>query len=80
MRDERYKALIRTLRQRRIELGLTQQAVADRLGLHKQYVSRVELGERRLDVIEFVDFTMALDISPTNAIGSIDPSVKPFPN
>lgn len=43
-------------------LGLPQEAVAERLGLHKQFVSRVELGERRLDVVEFADMATALDL------------------
>ena len=60
--DPRYRALIERLRARRLELGLTQQELAERLGLHKQFVSRVELGERRLDVVEFADLAFALDI------------------
>lgn len=62
-RDERYRALVSRLVEERKAQGLSQQAIADRLGLHKQWVSRVELGERRLDAIEFADFAQALGLS-----------------
>ncbi len=70
-RDDRYRHLVGRLTERRKELGLTQQDLASRIGLHKQFVSRVELGERRLDVIEFVDFARALDLDLPNLIADI---------
>ena len=70
-RDSRYRQLIEGLVDRRRELGLTQQGLADRLGLHKQFVSRVELGERRLDVVEFADFAAALGMNAAELVGSI---------
>lgn len=75
-RDPRYRGLIELLAVRRKELGLTQQALADRLGLHKQFVSRVELGERRLDVVELADFARALDLDPSNLVAGIPPSMS----
>jgi len=50
-----YMAIIRRLRKRRIELALTQEAVAARLGVHRTWVNKVETCERRLDFIETVD-------------------------
>lgn len=70
-RDERYRSLIAQLAARRKELGLSQQALAERLGLHKQFVSRVELGERRLDVIEFVDLARALELAPKDLVDGV---------
>lgn len=69
--DERYRAVIAQLVDRRKEAGLSQEALADRLGLHKQFVSRVELGERRLDFVEFADFASALGLTPAELIASI---------
>lgn len=69
--DPRYRELIEALKVRRLELGLTQKAVAERLGVHFQFVSRAELGERRLDVVEFVDYVRALDLEPSEVIASI---------
>lgn len=70
-RDERYKGVVNRLKLRRQELGLSQQTLADRLGLHKQFVSRVELGERRLDFVEFVDFAQALELDPALLLSGV---------
>lgn len=47
-----YKLLLSRLRQARIKSGFSQSQVADKLGKHQSYISKVESGERRLDVIE----------------------------
>lgn len=70
-RDQRYREVIERLKLRRQELGLSQQALAERLGLHKQFVSRVELGERRLDFVEFVDLVRALELDPGKLVADI---------
>lgn len=70
-RDPRYRALIERLVAERRRLGITQAELAKRLGLHKQFVSRVELGERRLDIVEFVDFVRALELDPSELLRSL---------
>lgn len=50
-----YVAMIQRLRERRIELGLTQRQVASKLGVPRTWVNKVEAYERRLDFIETVD-------------------------
>jgi transcriptional regulator with XRE-family HTH domain len=70
-RDHRYREVVERLKLRRQELGLSQQALAERLGLHKQFVSRVELGERRLDFVEFVDLARALELDPSKLTADI---------
>jgi len=47
-----YKEIINRLKNVRIQAGLSQQAVADKLGKPQSYVSKIESGERRLDVAE----------------------------
>ena len=47
-----YKEIINRLKQARIDVGLSQQAVADKLGKPQSYLSKIESGERRLDVAE----------------------------
>lgn len=47
-----YKEIINRLKQARINAGLSQQAVADKLGKPQSFVSKIESGERRLDVAE----------------------------
>lgn len=43
---------------------LTQHEVAERLGRPQSFVAKVEGGERRLDVIEFIDLARALGAEP----------------
>jgi transcriptional regulator with XRE-family HTH domain len=70
--DPRYKALIGRLVAQRKHLGLSQAALAERLGIHQQFVGRYELGERRLDVVEFADVATALGLTPADLIAAIE--------
>ena len=47
-----YKEIINGKKKGRIDAGLSQQAVADKLGKPQSYLSKIESGERRLDVAE----------------------------
>lgn len=51
-----YKKLIERLKQARLDAGLSQQVVAGKLDKPQSYVSKVESGERRVDIIEVKDF------------------------
>lgn len=51
--------------------GLSQGALADRLHRHQQFVSRYETGERRLDVVEFIDIARALALEPATLIQAV---------
>jgi len=75
--EDRYRALIELLAAERRRLGLNQQELADRLGQRQQFVSRYELGERRLDVIEFIDVAAALGLSTNVLIAGVEPRAKP---
>ena len=69
--DDRYRLLIERLKARRIKIGMTQEELAGCIGLHKQFISRVELGERRLDIVEFADIARALEIDLASLIDDI---------
>jgi transcriptional regulator with XRE-family HTH domain len=69
--EARYRALIGKLVAERKAQGLSQEALASRLGRHQQFVSRYEIGERRLDVIEFVDVARTLGLDAVQLIASI---------
>jgi transcriptional regulator with XRE-family HTH domain len=53
-----YKEIIKRLKTGRIEAGLAQQEVADKLGKPQSYISKIESGERRLDVAEIKKFAV----------------------
>jgi len=44
--------------------GLSQQQLATRLKTSQTVVARIETGERRVDVVEFIDITRALRLDP----------------
>ena len=51
------------LRQLRLQQGLTQSQVAERLGETQSYVSKYECAEQRLDLYELERVCHAIDIS-----------------
>ncbi|MBN1618331.1 helix-turn-helix transcriptional regulator [Candidatus Dojkabacteria bacterium] len=53
---EEYKAFLIRIKQARKEKGLTQLDVAELLGKPQSYIAKCENGERRVDVIELVEF------------------------
>ena len=53
-----YKEIIECLKKARIEADLSQQAVADKLDKPQSYISKIESGERRLDVAEIKKFAI----------------------
>lgn len=69
--DKRYRLLIGRLRERRSALGLSQAALAKDLGQRQQFVSKYESGERRLDVIEFIDVASSLGLDWREVIGGV---------
>ena len=56
----RHKALIALLIQKRESAGLTQAELAKLLGEYQSFVARLESGQRRLDVIEFIKLAEVL--------------------
>jgi transcriptional regulator with XRE-family HTH domain len=54
--DKDYRAIIERLKKARIDAGLSQQTVADKLKKPQSYISKIESGERRLDVVELKKF------------------------
>ena len=50
---------------------MTQTDLAERLGKPQSFVSKYETGERRLDVVEFVNVCSALGIEPDRILGKM---------
>lgn len=55
-----YSTFTKSLVDARLEAGLTQSEVSSRLAKPQSYVSKYESGERRLDVIEFLEICHAI--------------------
>ena len=69
--SKKYELFRRLLIQAREEAGLSQQDVAGRLGRHQTYVSKCERGERRMDLIEFLEIARAVGFDPHKFIRKI---------
>lgn len=62
IRDPRHETMIKILKEARIKLGLTQEELSLKMGQHRIFVNKVELGERRLDVVELNDICYELNL------------------
>ena len=62
------KQLLNWLKSKREESGLTMRAFAAELDKPHSFVGKVEQGERRLDVVEFVRYCKAMNIDPHEGI------------
>jgi transcriptional regulator with XRE-family HTH domain len=67
-----YRLFLSILRTAREEAGLSQEGLAKRLGETQSFISKVERGERRLDVVELRAFCRALKISFPAFVSKLD--------
>ncbi len=58
-RHDRFRALLRSVRE---EAGLTQAQLAEKLDKPQSFISKSELGERRIDFLETLDFCEACEV------------------
>ena len=64
------------VRARRSELGLSQVALADRIGLHFTFVSSVERGERNLSLSSLIRLADGLEVNAGDLVDGLMPDVK----
>lgn len=69
--SERHELLCELLTNARLEANLTQQTVADRLGQPQSYIAKIEGGERRLDVIEFIELCEQIETDPQRILAAV---------
>jgi transcriptional regulator with XRE-family HTH domain len=63
-----YLALVRRMRARRLELGLSQAQLAAKVGRTGTWLQKCENLRRRIDFVETVDLLRALDIDLDDAV------------
>lgn len=74
-----YRRAIEQIKAVREARGLSQREVARRLGKAVSFLNKIELLERRLDIVEFVAVARALDIDPHSLLDSILPEISDAP-
>ncbi|MFD1330751.1 helix-turn-helix domain-containing protein [Methylopila musalis] len=71
LRSPRYARLREVLVEARKEAGLTQAAVAERLGRPQSYVADIERNERRIDVIEYLALAETIGFDPFDGLREV---------
>jgi transcriptional regulator with XRE-family HTH domain len=71
LRSKWHRATITVVAASRREANLTQEQLADRIGWHRSKIARIESGERRLDVAEFITIASALRIEPVTLLARV---------
>ncbi len=70
--SRKHQSFLKLLVEARQSAGLTQVSLAKRLGRPQSFVSKYERGERRLDVIEFLEVARALSLDPVRIIHELE--------
>lgn len=73
---EEMKILLSWLKNNRIEKGLTMRDLAERLRTQHSFVQKVENGERRLDLIEYLRYCEALEVDPIEGMKKVQSFIK----
>lgn len=68
---EAYATMLEVLTSARKDAGVSQIELAERLGKTQSFVSQIERGARRLDLIEFCAFARGLRIEPTELFAMV---------
>jgi transcriptional regulator with XRE-family HTH domain len=71
LRTRGHRALIALLVGARQQADLTQRDLAARLKRPRSFVGRLEAGERRIDVIEFIEISRALKANPEHLFAKL---------
>jgi len=67
-----YRAAIAALKDARTNLGISQRELARRLSKPPSFINKIELLERRLDILEFIAIARALEIAPQELLAAIE--------
>jgi transcriptional regulator with XRE-family HTH domain len=71
LNSRRHKSLVDLLVKRREVIGMTQAELAARLGQYQSFVARLESGQRRIDVVEFLELSEILGFDAVQAFKTI---------
>ena len=71
VRSTPYRAAITAIVKERTAVGVSQRELARRLGKPASFVNKIELLERRLDILEFVLIARALGLRPDELFSKV---------
>jgi transcriptional regulator with XRE-family HTH domain len=71
LRSAQHRALIAAIAQARKAAGLTQRQLAAKLKRSNSFVWKIEAGERRVDLLEFIEIAYCLDQDPAQMLARL---------
>ena len=71
LRSKWHRAVIAVIAASRREAKLTQEQLAAGIGWHRSKIAKVEAGERRMDVAEFITIADTLKIEPATLLARV---------
>lgn len=74
--SKKYEKFKQLLQQGRHDKCLTQGEVANALGKPQSFVSKYESGERRIDIVEFLEIADVLGIDPVSLLNELREETK----
>jgi transcriptional regulator with XRE-family HTH domain len=72
-----YASMIKTLVALRQKRGVSQVELANRIGREQPFVSRIERGQRRIDLVEFCVIVRAIGEDPASVAAQICQIIPP---
>ncbi|MDI6768734.1 MAG: helix-turn-helix transcriptional regulator [Anaerolineales bacterium] len=70
----------KAVKDRRIELGLSQESFAEKARLHRTYVGSLERGKRNVALLNLIQIAQALDLTPEQFLARVAKNIpKGFP-
>ena len=76
LQSPRHESLRALLVERRKAARLSQATVAASLGRYQSFIANVESGQRRVDVVEFIELAEAIGFDPCKALKRVARSKK----
>ena len=76
LRSPEHIALMGVLREARLAASMTQADLAGRLGRPQSYVAKIETGERRVEVVEFILIARAMGRAPGEMVEEVARKAK----
>lgn len=77
LRSDGQITLCRAIIAARKNAGLRQQDLAYRLRCQQSFVARIESGQRRIDVVEFLVLTRAIGCDPYVILAMVEAALEP---
>ena len=70
--NKKQKVFLELLYQVRVNSGLRQIDLAERLKVNQSFISKIESGERRIDIIELIEICESIDVNIVDFIKKLE--------